>query len=283
MPAPKTLLTVLDGATDYLARHGVEDARLNAQYLIGHVLGLKRLELYLQFDRPMGEAELAPLRDLMKKRGEGVPLQHLLGTVEFHGRTFLCDARALIPRPETEHLVELIVMRVKSHPPRRILDVGTGSGVIALTLAAEFPEAEVTAGDISPAALALGSENAQKLHLHDRVRFLVSDLFQSITGEFDLIVANLPYIPTAELAGLAREVQHDPALALDGGADGRHLIERLLTEARPHLSPQGLIALEIHHDQSAAVLASAEALGYTQSFAVPDYHGINRFVFIDNG
>lgn len=284
MNAPlKTLQEVLGGATDYLTKREIESPRLNAEHLLAHVLALKRMDLYLQFDRPMTETELAPMRELLKKRGQGIPLQHLLGTVEFHGRSFACDGRALVPRSETEHLIELIIERVKSSPLQHILDVGTGSGVIALTLAAEFSGAAVTACDVSPDALVLALENAQKWDPQGRVSFIVSDLLENIAGEFDLIVANLPYIPTAEIAGLAVEVRHDPALALDGGADGRRLIERLLIDSRAHLAPEGLIALEIHHDQSAAVLAFAEALGYGQTSASPDYHGINRFLFINHG
>lgn len=275
----KTVLEVLRATTEYFARHGVESPRLNAEHLIAHVLGKKRIELYMEFDRPLGEKELAPLRELIRRRAAGEPLQHLLGTVEFHGRIFAVDARALIPRPETELLMEL-TLKEPIAEPACILDVGTGSGVIALTLAAERPTAQVTAVDVSPDALALARENAARLGLSERVRFLQSDLFSALEGEtFDLIVANLPYIPAGEIASLSREVQRDPVLALDGGPVGTELIARLLAEARAYLKPGGRIVLEIGHDQSAALAAELERQNYRDIRPVADYQGILRFLF----
>ena len=153
------------------------------------------MELYLDFERRLRESELAPLRELVKRRGSGEPLQHLLGTVEFCGRSFRCDKRALVPRPETEQLVELLISHFKPEIAySRMVDVGTGSGVIALTLAAELPETEVVAAGYSADALVLARENAARLDLADRVRFLRSDLFAGVHPGFDVIVANLPYV-----------------------------------------------------------------------------------------
>jgi release factor glutamine methyltransferase len=217
----------------------------------------------------------------MKRRAGGEPLQHLLGTVEFHGRTFLCDARALIPRPETEHLVELLLALASRPSP--ILDVGAGSGVIALTLAAEWPEAAVDAVDISPEALALAAENAERLGLGGRVRFIRSDLFSAISGPYALIVANLPYIPAGEIATLSREVRRDPVSALDGGPDGARIIRDFLDQARGHLAPGGAVALEIGAGQSEMLVEHLRLLGYNQIRATADYAGINRFLFANHG
>ena len=270
-----SLLEVLKGASEFLGKQGVESPRLNAEHLLAHVMGLKRMDLYLQFDRPLGEKERGPLRDLVRQRGTGIPLQHLLGTVEFCGKTFKSDARALIPRPETELLVE----RALTYPaPASILDVATGSGVIALSLALGRPEASVTATDISPEALSLAKENAILLSI-DRIAFHEADLLPPPeAGTFDLITANLPYIPAAEIAGLSREVRHDPILALDGGPEGLDLIVRLAPLALERLTSGGHLLLEIGIDQSEAIMACLAGHNYRDIKALPDYQGIPRFI-----
>ena len=272
--AMMSLLEVLKGAAEFLGKQGVESPRLNAEHLLAHVMGLKRMDLYLQFDRPLGEKERVPLRDLVRQRGTGIPLQHLLGTVEFCGRSFKSDARALIPRPETELLVE----RALTYPkPNSILDVATGSGVIALSLALDCPEASVTATDISVDALSLAKENAVALGI-DRVSFHEADLIPPESQNFDLITANLPYIPTDEIAGLSREVLHDPIMALDGGPGGMDLIVRLASVALERLTPKGHLLLEIGIDQSEAVMACLAGYNYRDIRALPDYQGIPRFI-----
>jgi len=277
----KTVQEIITATAGYFTKHEVESPRLNAELLLAHVLGKKRIDLYLEFDRPLGDRELEPLRTLMKRRASGEPLQHLLGTVEFHGRSFLCDPRALIPLPETEELVEhILALRDK---PARVLDVGVGSGVIALTLAAEWPEAAIDAVDISPSALALAAENAVRLALMGRVNFLQSDLLSGVSGPYNLIVANLPYIPAAEIPTLSREVRRDPRSALDGGPDGADIIRTLLDQARNHLVPGGGVALEIGAGQAEMLVEHLRRLGYQNVRATADYAGINRFLFANHG
>jgi release factor glutamine methyltransferase len=278
----KSVLEVIQATVPYFQKSGVESPRLNIEHLLAHVLGKKRMDLYLEFDQPVGDKDLEPLRDLVKRRAQGEPLQHLLGTVEFLGRTFACDKRALVPRPETEQLVELVLADLR--PPTsdlRILDVGTGSGVIALSLAVEFPGAQVEAVDVCEDALTLARENAVRLGLNGRVRFSSSDLLSDVTGEFQLIVANLPYIDCAALPVLPREVQHDPVLALDGGADGLVLIRQLIAQAPRHL--RGHLALELSYDQAPRVCEILAGHNYQDIRALPDYQGRQRFVFATYG
>jgi release factor glutamine methyltransferase len=285
----------------------VEDARLNMEHLLAHVLGCRRLDLYLRFDTQLDEAQLQPLRGLTKRRGEGEPLQHLLGTVPFHGHDFVCDQRALVPRPETEHLVSLLVekqFREKASgsgentggppalpfsedtggPPAlpcKVLDMGCGSGCIGLSLAKAWPQAEVTLADVSEDSLELTRLNAERLGFSGhRLRIVRSDLFEKLEGSrFDLVVANLPYIPSKDVAALSREVRRDPHLALDGGATGLDIIFRLLADAPAHLNQDGWIVLELHHDQAPRVSERLQSLGFVDIQAHSDLGRIERFVF----
>ncbi len=271
-----TTLEVIQAATSYLARHDIESPRLNAEHLLAHSLGKRRLDLYLEFDRPLSDADRAPLRDLVRRRSEGHPLQHLMGTTEFYGREFLTDPRALIPRPETEQLVEL-TLSTKSAQLGTLLDVGTGSGVIAITLALELPQATVHATDLSPDALALARENSDRLSAAN-LTFHQADLLPAGDHRYDAIIANLPYIPATDIPSLAAEVQHDPIAALDGGPDGLDPIRRLIDQAPRHLKPGAHLFLEIGHDQSDEVLILCRAAGLSNATAHQDYSRINRFV-----
>ena len=277
-----TVLEVLQATTAYFKKHSVENPRLNAEHLLAHVLGRKRIELYLEFERVLTEPELAPLRDLVKHRGEGEPLQHLLGTVEFCGLTFLCDKRAMVPRSETEELVELIESRIENRKSR-IVDVGTGSGVIALSLAIKFPEAEILGVDISDDALTLAQENAARLNLADRIRFLRSNLLENVDGTFDLVVANLPYISTQDRHTLSREVLHDPALALFASARGDELVRELIAQAPSQLRADGILALEIGIGQSEALFSALAEKNYRDIYSKNDYSGVTRFLFARYG
>ncbi|MDP9098109.1 MAG: peptide chain release factor N(5)-glutamine methyltransferase [Verrucomicrobiota bacterium] len=273
-----TVLAVLQSSAEYFKKRDIESPRLNAEHLLAHVLKQKRIELYLEFERVLAEAELAPLRELVRRRGQGEPLQHLLGTVEFAGRVFLCDKRALVPRPETEQLVELLKSQIPG-PNSQILDVGTGSGVIALSVAANFPDARVIATDISDDALALARENAERLGLTKRVEFLTGDLLAYVNHAYDLIVANLPYVAIADRAALSREVLHDPEVALFGGERGDEIVRRLIEAAPAKLKPGGLLALELGLGQADDLAALMVEKNYHDIRKEADYAGVTRFLF----
>jgi len=274
------VLEIIKRSADFLGGKGVESARLNAELLIGHALGLKRMQLYLQFERPLTELELEKIRPLVRRRGQREPLQHILGETEFHGLRLKADGRALIPRPETELLIELVIARLPE-PPRRILDLGTGSGAIALALARHFAAAEVVATDASPAALTQARENAVLNGLDGRVQWLESDWFAALAGEtFDLIVSNPPYLSEAEVAAAAPEVRdHEPHGALTPGGDGLAALTTILAAAGAHLATGGLLALETGIAQHAALLAAAARYGFTDVESQPDLTGRDRFVF----
>lgn len=270
-----TVLETIDGGTHYLEKRGVEDARRNMQMLIAHQLGCGRMDLYVQFDRPLEEETLVPLREKLKKRGEGVPLQHLLGTVGFHHHEFVTDDRALIPRPETEELVEWI-LSWDLPKEQQILDMGCGSGVIGLTLAKERPAWMVTLADASQDALDLAKENTTRLEVSN-VELIQSDLFSQLKGSFDGIVANLPYVAESERQTLSREVMHDPAIALFGGNDGLDVIRHFLPAAHSSLVPGGWITLEIGHDQASQLEDLLHDSGFSDIEIKSDLCGIPRF------
>ena len=277
-----TVLEVLQSTTAYFQKRGVESPRLNAEHLLAHALKRKRIELYLEFERELTEAELAPLRELVRRRGQGEPLQHLLGTVEFAGHTFLCDKRALVPRPETEQLVELLKSRIENRESK-ILDVGTGSGVIALSLAAKFPEAKITATDVSEDAISLARENAERLGLTSRVEFRHGDLLTGVNPVYDLIVANLPYVAAGDRATLSREVGHDPERALFGGERGDEIVRKLIEAAPSHLAPGGLLVLEVGIGQADDLAAFMAEKNYHDIETHRDYAGVIRFLFGRHG
>jgi release factor glutamine methyltransferase len=277
-----TLLEVLQSTTGYFNKRNIDNGRLNAEHLLAHMLGRTRMELYLEFERKLLESELAPLRELVRRRGEGEPLQYLLGTVEFCGQTFACDKRAMVPRPETEELVEFLKSEIQN-PKSKILDVGTGSGVIALSLARQFPEAQILGVDLSEDALALARENAKRVDSSERVQFSKSNLLENVGGMFDLIVANLPYISTQDRHLLSREVLHDPEIALFAGPSGDELIRQLIEQAPSRLKPGGLLALEIGIGQADALLELLAQKKYDDISVKSDYSNVSRFLFARYG
>lgn len=277
----QTVLEILNKTTEYFKKCGVPDPRLDAQYILAHGLGMTRMDLYLKFDRPVTDEELTKMRPMVQRRGKREPLQHIIGSTSFCGHEMKCDARALIPRPETEVLVEQALLLIKDIPTPHVIDVGTGTGAIAISIALARPEAVVIACDISEAALTLTKENIAHHHLEQRITTCNSNLLEGVGNEahFDLIASNLPYIPTQALASLQAEVQKfDPALALDGGDDGLLLVNELLRTAANHLNPGGYVLLEVGEGQSELLQASFSSstdLEFVKTFS--DLAQVKRF------
>jgi len=266
-----TLGEVLAGATDYLARHGVENARLDAERLLARSLGLSRIELYTQHDRPLTEAERDAARALVQRRGAREPLAYVLGDWDFRRLRLRTDARALVPRPETEIVVERCLDLIGGLEAPRVLDVGTGSGAIALAIADEHRGARVVATDVSGVALELAQENARANELD--VTFVTADLLDGLDGPFDLIVSNPPYVLAGELDALAPEVRDwEPRAALVD--DGQ--TERLVAAATRVLV--GWLVLEAHEEHAVAVAAALEAAGYEAVRITQDLAGKDRIV-----
>ncbi len=275
-----TVLEIIKKTTDFFAGKGVESPRLQAELLIGHVLGLKRMQLYLQFERPLTEADLEKIRPLVRRRAQREPLQYVLGETEFHGLRLKVDRRALIPRPETEMLVASALSACPTLPVR-VLDLGTGSGAIALALAKEVPGAAVVAVDVSDDALALARENAASAGLSDRVTFLKSSWFAALPAGacFDLIVANPPYLSAEETAATAPEVHaYEPAQALTAADGGCADLRAIIAGAIPFLAPAGLLALETGIAQHAELTVLARTVGFARVESRPDLTGRDRFV-----
>lgn len=276
------LLEVIKKTADFFGTKGIESPRLNAELLIGHALGLKRMQLYVQFERMLSDAELETLRPLVRRRGQREPLQYIVGTVEFCGLKLKADRRALIPRPETELLVETVAAQCAEAPPARVLDLGTGTGAIALALAARWPVAVVTAIDSSAEALALARENAIALGLSDRVAFIESNWFAGLppNGRFDLIIANPPYLSEMEVSAAAPEVRdYEPISALEAPENGLADLLAILCTAPEFLAKSGWLALETGAEQHGRLKQWATDNGWGKIESMPDLTGRDRFLF----
>jgi len=266
-----TLAEVLRGATDYLAARGVEHPRLDAERLLSRALGLTRMELYTQHDRPLTEEERASARELVQRRGRREPLAYVLGDWDFRRLTLATDARALVPRPETEIVVERCLALLDGVDSPRVVDVGTGTGAIALALKHERPDARVTATDISPAALELARANAVRLELE--VELIETDLLAGLAGVFDLVVSNPPYVLAGELPELEPEVRDwEPELALLEAGQTAALAEA----ARDVLD--GWLVLEVHDRLAGETVERLEALGFADVTIGLDLGGLERVV-----
>lgn len=272
-----TTLKILAWTRDYLISKGVDNARLEAEWLLCSATGLDRVGLYLQYDKPLTDDELAVYRAMVARRARREPLQHILGSQEFCGLDYEVTPDVLIPRYDTELLVSEAIIRQPN--ALSVLDIGTGTGCIAVSLQKRLPLAAVTATDISEAALAVARRNAEK---HGApIEFLRGSLFEPVPGRrFDLIVSNPPYIPTADIVTLDQEVRdYDPRSALDGGGDGLDIYRSLIPAAVEHLNPRGLLLVEIGIGQTKDIV---QLFQHTCSFCEPfialDPGGIERVV-----
>lgn len=271
-----TTLKVLNWTKSYLTEKGVENARLEAEWLLCAALNLDRVGLYLNFDKPLLDSELAVYRSMVARRAKREPLQHILGSQEFMGLEFDVSPAALVPRHDTEVLVNEALKRAA--PQARVLDIGTGSGCVAITIAKSLPEAQVVSVDVSQDALALAKKNAVKLGVD--VDFRHGSLFEPVATErFDLIVSNPPYIPTADIDGLEPEVRdHEPITALDGGGDGLDFYRTITCEAPSYLASHGWLIFEVGIGQSADVANLLLEAGFGGIFTAVDPGGVERVV-----
>lgn len=269
---------LLARAEAVLARAHTQQPRAEAEFLLAAACGLARTRLLAFAGEPVPAEEEAKFWSFIEQKKRGLPVPYITGETDFGGLVLRSDARALVPRPETEELARYCANLFERGTDPQILDMCTGSGCIALYLAAKFPRGFVTAADLSEDALRLAAENARLTKLQDRVRFLQSDLFENISGTFDLIVSNPPYIPSEELPSLSPEVQCEPKLALDGGADGLDAVRRIVSVAADYLNPRGTLALEIGADEAPAVCALFDSARW-EGGVKKDFAGIDRFVF----
>jgi release factor glutamine methyltransferase len=279
--APPTLIDVLRLSTTYLGDHGSTSARLDSELLCAQALGLRRIDLYLQFDRPLDAGELTSIRELVRRRGKGEPVAYITGSREFYGRSFRVTPDVLVPRPDTETLVQHAVafLRARTGAALRVADLGTGSGCIAITLAAEVPEASVTATDISPAALEVARANAEALGVE--VTLVECSWADSLAGGFDLIVSNPPYVTTDELGDVDRDVRDfEPRGALLGGDDGLDAYRALLGSVRDHVTAaRVMVEVDPRHAGAVAALDDETFPGSTAS-PVSDLTGRTRVLDI---
>ena len=282
-----TVLEVIQKSSEFLARKGIDSPRLQVELMLAELLQVPRLKLYLDFERVLTDPQLTALRAMVKRRAEREPLQHIVGSACFCGLDFAVTPDVLIPRPETELLAERAwqyLQRLEAESAQErpsILDVGTGTGCLAITLATRCPATTVQAVDISEPALAIAILNAKRHGVSDRIQFHHSDVFSVLPKElrFDLIVSNPPYIPTAELRTLQPEVRNfDPALALDGGMDGLTFYRRLATEAPAYLKSQGRLMAEFGHDQAEPIAHLFRSAGWTIEELARDLAGNLRII-----
>lgn len=273
-----TVQRTMNWCVEYLERHGDEHPTRSAEWLMSAATGLSRVEIYAYYDRPLSVEERDTLRESLRRRGAGEPLQYVTGEVGFRHIILRTAKGVLIPRPETEMLVELVLERVRGMEQPRVLEVGCGTGCISLSLAKEAG-ALVTATDISPDAVACATRNVEALELGDRVTIVETDCVEGVEGPFDVLVSNPPYIPTAVMEELDEEVVgYEPHLALDGGADGLDFFDRLIDAAPSLLASNGFFAFELHETCLEEAARRAQEAGFSNVQIVDDLTGKQRFL-----
>lgn len=283
-----TIIKILDWTKQYFADKGLENPRLDAEVLLCAVLQCQRIKLYVDFERPLTAVELATYKAYVQRRAQHEPLAYILGHREFMRNDFKVTEATLVPRPETELLVESLTKAAPYLKPEgevKILDIGTGSGAIIISLLDYLPKAKGVGVDISVEALIVAKENAETIGVKERCGFVRSDVFSRLPIEkkFDIIVSNPPYIPAADIATLAKDVQREPRSALDGGADGLDFYRRIIAEASEHMEEEGLLAFEVGIHQSEAVTQLCREAGFVATAIRKDYAGIGRMVFAVKG
>jgi release factor glutamine methyltransferase len=278
-----TVLEAIQRSSEFLARKGVDSPRLQAELLLAQVLRTSRMKLYLNFDRPISEANADSYRQFVQRRGKREPLQHIVGTVNFFGLELKVNRQVLIPRPETELLAERAVHWIKARNQAvSVLDFGTGSGCLAIAVASQCPLAVVDAADASAGALAVARENAAGHELTERIRFVEGPGLEALPDGscYDLVVTNPPYVPTGEINSLMPEVRdYDPILALDGGPDGLDFYRVLAAGLGSRLKPQGVVMLEFGYGQASAIAELFSVPGWKAGDVIRDYSGCER-IFI---
>ena len=280
MSEPWTIGSLLQWTTQYFRDKGVDNPRLDADVLLSFLLGKDRLYLYVHFDQPMQQEELAAYRDMVKRRAARTPVAYITGRKEFMGLEFHVSPAVLIPRPDTEILVEAATARLTGLAEGMILDVGTGSGAVLIGTLARTPGCRGVATDISAAALEVARTNADRLLQSGQASFCQADLFPGEAVLFDAIVSNPPYITVAEMATLAPEVLQEPELALCGGTDGIDFYRRLVAGGLSRLKPDGFMAVEVGAGQAMPVAELAQQAGWRTEQIVSDYAGIERVVVL---
>lgn len=275
-----TMLKVIQWTSEYFQQKGIDNPRLEAEVLLAHLLGIDRMGLYLNYETPLTEEERAAYREMIQRRTAGEPIAYIVGYKEFWSMRFAVSPECLIPRPETEHLVEEAVRIGKGmQPPLQVLEIGYGCGAMAIALATEFEGAQIVATDISLGARYLAQENADAYGVGDRITFVLADLYPPREGSFNFICSNPPYIPTAQVLQLASEVRdYEPLTALDGGEDGLRFFREIAQGAPDFLAEGGWLLLEMGKGQDPQVAALLQERGFTYIDLIPDYAGVKRVI-----